>query len=174
MEILQNGSNPGSNHPETIEEQVTLVVHGFVQVWNKFEETIAREIAEHGSLKDSAHESRFGVSNDLLFRVGTALGNTPSMTMGELSSALSVPLSTATRLIDTLVERSYVERFSDPEDRRVVRVKFTARGNRLYKFIDSRIAEHVRQLAFSLTKEEMATLVKLLGKVAFAVKQTLK
>lgn len=71
MKILQNGSNLGSNHPETIEEQVTLVVHGFVQVWNKFEETIAREIAEQGSLKQSAHETRFGVNNDLLFRVGT-------------------------------------------------------------------------------------------------------
>lgn len=149
-------------------------MHGFVRVWNKFEETIAREIAEHGNLKDSAHETRFGVSNDLLFRVGTTLGNASSLTMGELSSALSVPLSTATRIVDTLVERGYVERFSDPEDRRVVRVRFTASGNKLYTFIDSRIAEHVRRLAFSLTKEEMATLVKLLGKVAFAVKQTLK
>lgn len=94
--------------------------------------------------------------------------------MGELSSALSVPLSTATRIVDTLVERGYVERFSDTEDRRVVHVKFTARGNHLYKFIDSQIAEHVRELASSLSKEEMTTLVKLLSKVAFAVKQTLK
>lgn len=173
MEILRNGSNANDKH-KTVEEQVTLVVHGFVQVWNKFEETIAREIAEQGSLKQSAHESRFGVNNDLLFRVGTTLGNASSLTMGELSSALSVPLSTATRVVDTLVERGYVERFSDTEDRRVVHVKFTARGNQLYKFIDSRIAEHVRELASSLSKDEMATLVKLLGKVAFAVKQTLK
>ena len=170
MEILHNGSN---KH-QTVEEQVTLVVHGFVQVWNKFEETIAREIAEQGSLKQSAHESRFGVNNDLLFRVGTILGNSSSLTMGELGGALSVPLSTATRVVDTLVERGYVERFSDPEDRRVVRVKFTAQGNQLYRFIDSRIAEHVRELASNLTKEEMATLVKLLSKVASAVKQNLK
>lgn len=173
MEILRNGSNANDKH-QTVEEQVTLVVHGFVQVWNKFEETIAREIADQESLKQSAHESRFGVNNDLLFRVGTTLNSSSTLTMGELSNALSVPLSTATRVVDTLVERGYMERFSDTEDRRVVRVKFTASGNKLYKFIDSRIAEHVRELASNLTKEEMATLVKLLSKVAFAVKQTLK
>ena len=96
------------------------------------------------------------------------------MTMGELSDALSVPLSTATRVVSTLVDRGYVQRFNDPEDRRVVRVSFTPKGKKLYKFIESRISERVRKITTYLTKEELSILTKLLTKVAFAVKETLK
>jgi len=42
--------------------------------------------------------------------------------MGELSKALDVPLSTATRIADCGQER-YAERSPDPKDRRVVRVR---------------------------------------------------
>jgi len=110
----------------------------------------------------------------MLFRVGSALNSSPGLTMGELSDALAVPLSTATRVVDTLVARGHSERFSDPEDRRVVRVRFTTQGAKLYKFIDRRIAQHVCELASNLTKEEMSTLVRLLTKTASAVKQTLE
>ncbi len=171
MKILQNGSNIGVQPGE---EQIALVVHGFVQLWNRFEETITREVATHQGLNHSAGEGRFVEDNTLLFRVGTAINSFPSMSMGELSEALAVPVSTATRVVDTLVERGYIERFPDPEDRRVVRVRFTRKGSHLYKFIDGRIAEHIRQLASNLTREEMVTLVKLLTKVASAVKQTLE
>ncbi len=173
MEILRNGNIPNSR-AEATEEQVNFVVHGFVQVWNKFEEAIAQEISNRRSLREPAGDSRFATNNDLLFRVGTTLGAAPSMTMGELSDALSVPLSTATRVVNALVERGYVQRFNDPDDRRVVRVSFTPKGKKLYKFIESRISERVRKITTYLTKEEMAILTKLLTKVAFAVRETLK
>jgi DNA-binding MarR family transcriptional regulator len=173
MEILKNGNNsPGD--AGTVAEQVKFVVHGFVQVWNRFEETIAREMATHPDFKKLAQETHFGANNDILFRVGTALNSSPGLMMGELGNALSVPLSTATRIVDSLVERGYLERFSDPADRRVVRVRLTRKGTQVYKFIDGRIAAHVSELAASLSREEMATLMLLLGKVAVAVEQTLK
>ncbi len=170
MKILQNGSKSAGH---SVEEQIALAVHGFAQVWNKFEDTITREIAADPNLKQTAVKAGFAEDNGLLFRVGSALNSSTSLSMGELSDALAVPLSTATRVVDALVERGHIERFSDPEDRRVVRVRFTRQGLRLYKFIDGRIAEHVRQLASNLTEEEMSTLVTLLTKVASAVKQTL-
>jgi DNA-binding MarR family transcriptional regulator len=173
MEILKNGSIP-PGRTETVEEQVKLVVHGFVRIWNKFEETIACEMATHPEFKQTAQESRFCANNDILFRVGTVLDSLPGPMMGELGNALSVPLSTATRIVDSLVGRGYLERFSDSEDRRIVRVRLTLKGNQVYKFIDGRIAEHVSGLASSLSRNEMAMLMKLLGKVAAAVEQTLK
>jgi DNA-binding MarR family transcriptional regulator len=174
VEIFQNGSTTPTAESGASEEQVTFVVHGFVQVWNKFEEAIAHDLSARRGLRRPADESRFGADNDLLFRVGTTLNAASSLTMGELSSALFVPLSTATRVVNTLVERGYVQRFPDPEDRRVVHVRFTPKGRRLYKFVDGRIADHVRMISAYLTKDEMATLVKLLSKVAVAVKETLK
>ena len=173
MEILRNGNVPG-DPAEATEEQINFVVHGFVQVWNKFEDAIAREISTRRSLRQPASDSRFATNNDLLFRVGATLGRAPSLSMGELSDALSVPLSTATRVVNTLVERGYVHRFNDPDDRRVVRVTFTPKGRKLYRFIESRISERVRKITTYLTKEEMATLTNLLSKVALAVRETLK
>jgi DNA-binding MarR family transcriptional regulator len=174
MEIFQNGSTTEASPSGATEDQVTFVVHGFVQVWNKFEEAIARDMSARRGLGKPVREARFGADNDLLFRVGTTLNTTSSLTMGELSSALFVPLSTATRVVNTLVERGYVQRFPDPQDRRVVHVRFTPKGHRLYKFVDGRIAEHVRTIAACLTKEEMTALVTLLSKVAIAVKETMK
>jgi len=171
MEILQDGNNPNSTQAMATEEQVNFVVHGFVQVWNKFEDSIAREIATRRSLGQPAAESRFGTN--LLFRVGTSLSASPSLTMGELSEALSVPLSTATRVVNALVEGGYVHRFSDPEDRRVVRVAFAPKGKKLFRFIESRISERVRKIASYLSEDEMATLTRLLTRVAFAVKEVL-
>ena len=171
---MHGGSSPGDRQAEATEEQINFVVHGFVQVWNQFEDSIAREISTRPGLRQPAHESRFGADNTLLFRVGTTLNTSTRLTMGEVSNALSVPLSTATRVVDSLVERGYVQRFRDQEDRRVVRVGFTPKGKRLYKFIDSRIAERVRKVASYLTEDEMATLIRLLTKVALAVVDTLK
>jgi DNA-binding MarR family transcriptional regulator len=173
VEILRSG-NITEVPAGATDEQISFVIHGFVQVWNKFEDAIEREISTSRSLREPGNESRFARDNDILFRVGTTLSGAPSLSMGELSDALVVPLSTATRIIDALAERGLVHRFNDPDDRRVVRVTFTPKGKRLYRFIESRISERVRTITTYLTREELATLNRLLTKVALAVKETLK
>ncbi len=70
---------------------------------------------------------------DLFYRAATAIARREApVTMGELSQALDTPVSTATRVVDTLVEQGVVERRPDPGDRRVVRVALTPAGQALY------------------------------------------
>ncbi|MFQ6130457.1 MAG: MarR family winged helix-turn-helix transcriptional regulator [Armatimonadota bacterium] len=52
----------------------------------------------------------------------------PSMT--DLSDRLYLQPSTVTGLVDALVDRGLVDRYADPEDRRVVRVGLTPEGRR--------------------------------------------
>ncbi len=52
--------------------------------------------------------------------------------MGKLSEAAGVPPSTATRMVDWLVEGGYAERFANLEDRRIARVGLTETGRELY------------------------------------------
>jgi DNA-binding MarR family transcriptional regulator len=59
-----------------------------------------------------------------------AVADRGSCTMGELARALGVSLSSATGLVDRLVERRLVERATNPRDRRVVRVELAAAGKR--------------------------------------------
>lgn len=156
------------------DQQLDFVVRGFVQVWNKFEDMLSRELATTSGLETSgAPESRMVANHELLFRVGIALGSNASLSMGELSDALSVPLSTATRLVNMLVGQGYVQRMADPDDRRVVRIGFTPVGQELFRFIDSRIVQRVRKIASHLEDNEMATLISLFAKIAGAVEETL-
>ena len=70
------------------------------------------------------------------------------MTMGQLSKATSIPQSTATRMVDWMVDNGYVERFHDTEDRRVVRVRLTENGREL--LLAAR--EQLRELAVTIVK----------------------
>jgi DNA-binding MarR family transcriptional regulator len=60
-----------------------------------------------------------------------ALAPVDSLTMGELAERLCLKISSATRVVDPMVERGWVRRVCDPDDRRVCRVQATARGRAL-------------------------------------------
>ncbi len=87
------------------------------------------------------------------------------MTMGELSKAFGVPLSTATRMVDWMVKQSYAERLSDPEDRRIVRVSLTKMGRELYEAINLMLGRRLEKLLRRLTAEEREQFVSLLRKI---------
>ncbi len=67
------------------------------------------------------------------------------ITMREVGEVLETPLSSATRLVDALVENGFVERVADPQDRRVVRITLTRAGKALYdtavEFFNARLAD---------------------------------
>jgi DNA-binding MarR family transcriptional regulator len=90
-----------------------------------------------------AHE--FGEMQLFGFYRLASLTHGEPVTMGELSEALSVPLSSATRLVDSLVANGYAVRLSDPDDRRIVRVALSPQGKKLYasftQFFDQRLED---------------------------------
>jgi DNA-binding MarR family transcriptional regulator len=86
--------------------------------------------------------------------------------MRELSRALSVPLSTATRMVSLLVDNGWAQRLSDPDDRRIIRVALTDSGRRLQDIIEEHLGQHARTILSCLTAEERIILLTLLGKVA--------
>ena len=154
-------------------KQITAVVEGFTQVWNKFEATLSKELAqiEYPPEKIRASMENHPNSNyGLVYRVSSIIYRNNNLTMGELSSALSVPMSTATRIIDLLVENKYVKRFHDEEDRRIVRVALTGTGRDIYQATDKHIRQRVQQVLSCLTDKEQDTLLSILGKVVSQLK----
>jgi len=86
-------------------------------------------------------------------------------TMGEISSELNTPLSSATRIIDWLVHIHIVERISDPDDRRVVRICMSEKGSQCYEtFLDSN-KKRIERLMDHFSTEEQAQFLKLSGKL---------
>ena len=156
------------------DEQITAVVHGFTQVWNRFEVMLDKELVQIQERLNGIQPGKepHTISNhELFYRVSNSIQQKGNLTMGELSNALSVPLSTATRIVDWLVDNGYVQRLPDQEDRRIVRVALTDVGREMHTIIDSYIRQRVQQILSCLTFEERATLLTLVGKVVATLKE---
>lgn len=80
--------------------------------------------------------------------------------MGSLASWMGIGMSSATSLMDRLVDKGLVERTSDPQDRRVVTCSLTPRGrSEMERFW--RIGRlSIRELADRLSTEELEVVVK--------------
>ncbi len=79
------------------------------------------------------------------------LRNRASYTMGEVAGSMSVGFSTMTKIVDRLVQRGLIERCSDPDDRRIVRILLTERGHELAKEL------------WETRKKVMSSVLRLLG-----------
>jgi DNA-binding MarR family transcriptional regulator len=119
-------------------------------------------------------QARSATDYDLLYRVSVLLARRQEpMTMGELGQALDVPLSSATRIVDLLVENGYAQRVPDAEDRRVVRVSLTDIGQEMCRTIEGFIRKRVERLLQVFTPEEQETLVALMRKFVKAFDEEL-
>ena len=99
-----------------------------------------------------ANDKHHRISNPVVFRrILTTIYQNPGLTMGELSQSLSIPLYTATRMVDSLVDNGLAERNSDPDDRRIVRVALTRDGRRFYEAIESHIINSFKTIMACLT-----------------------
>jgi len=155
-------------------QRISTVLHDFVRLWARFEGALHEELARtHGCSSKTGFggQGDSNTNHELLYRVGTCIYPANNLTMGELSRALSVPLSTATRMVDWLVAGGCVERLLDPEDRRVVRVALTHSGRELYEITEEYIAERVQQILSCLRDEEHAALFALIHKVVAALEE---
>lgn len=89
-----------------------------------------------------------------------ALAAHNNLNMTQLSEELSVSKQQLTKIIDVLVERNYVQRFSDERNRRLVLLRLTDSG---YSFIDEMTGAVVDDLfpRFDLfTNKEKADLMQ--------------
>jgi DNA-binding MarR family transcriptional regulator len=107
---------------------------------------------------------------NLYYELGVILSEAAApMTMGELSQAVEAPLSTATRIVDSLVGCNYAERLADPADRRVVRVGLTHTGQEIYRTIEAMVRQRLDSILRRFTPEECETLLRLMHKLLDAL-----
>lgn len=150
------------------------IIQDFVRLKSRLKpvQPIDAEVARIRRQFMESHPSGKGPVADmgLLFHIGILLGErADSLTMGELSQALEIPMSSATRIMDWLVTGGYVERLPDPADRRVVRVALTETGRHMYTLMNQHIRKRVEHVMRHFTSDEQETLIKLMSKLAKAL-----
>ncbi len=93
-------------------------------------------------------------------------GFRPSCMMRELADRANVAVSTATGVVDKLVQKGIVHRERVDEDRRVVRVGLSDRGRHLYEAVMEMHLTFSREMLAALNPDEREILLVLMRKIA--------
>lgn len=85
--------------------------------------------------------------------------------MGELGAMLGLAKSSVTGLVDRTARNGLVQRESDPDDTRTVRVALTPRGSRLARQFYAETCRRIAVLPATLDAAEHETLAGMLGRI---------
>ncbi len=93
------------------------------------------------------------------------LGWKESSTMSEIAEYLGLAMSTATGVADRLVQKGFIQRKRSTEDRRLVEVELTDKGQEIHNW---HLKQHDRvsqRLLEQLDKKDQDTFIKLIRKI---------
>jgi MarR family 2-MHQ and catechol resistance regulon transcriptional repressor len=130
---------------------------------------LARASSTFGRLTGKDIE-RYGLTQPQ-FGVFEILGHLGPMTIGDVGKRMLVTGGCTTVILDNLEKEDLVERIRSTEDRRVIKVQLTEKGQRLFKEVFSQHAKRVTELASVLTEDEQSQLSQLLKKLGLALKE---
>jgi DNA-binding MarR family transcriptional regulator len=174
MQILPDANNGGDSQ-QPYAEQASQVIEQLKEILAEVAPPPPDEVLPLISQLEGAQakdKSPLIAKHVAFQRLRSILHRKPGLTMGELSQALSVPLYSVTRMVDSLVATGLADRLSDPDDRRVVRVTLTEDGRRLHQAIEAHVAQSIQRIMACLTPEEQDILITLLRKVASSLKES--
>jgi DNA-binding MarR family transcriptional regulator len=106
----------------------------------------------------------FGITSPQ-FNALLALREQPNMTMGELCEKLFLACSTATDLIDRMEKNGFLERNRDAQDRRVIRLSISEKGQDVIKEVIAARRRYVASMLEKLTPNEIEQLGASLDKL---------
>jgi DNA-binding MarR family transcriptional regulator len=156
---------------QEITQQFVELLQGFIHLQPKLivPEHIAHFKQQMESLKNTGmvhFEDR-----PMLFRILILLANSKTPpTMGELSGELGIPLSSATRIVDNLVNANLLERVNDSHDRRVVRIQMSVYGKQFSQTAMDYIKQRIISLLENFSTVEQEQLLQLMTKLFNSLK----
>lgn len=88
----------------------------------------------------------------------SVLARRQPMRMSGFADALGMTAASASALIDRMVQRGFVARRADPDDRRAVLVELSRRGQRIVDAMEQGRSEHFTRMIEKMTADERAAL----------------
>lgn len=87
------------------------------------------------------------------------------LSAGDIADRLRISTGTATGVVDRLVAGGYVERRTDPRDRRRILVSITPKGRRRFREAFQRRWDWLHKMASELSSAELARIVSFLSRM---------
>ncbi|MBI2952925.1 MAG: MarR family transcriptional regulator [Chloroflexi bacterium] len=103
-----------------------------------------------------------------------AIPENSKLTMNELSEVLGLANSTVTTTVDHLSSKGLAYRRQDYEDRRVVRVGLTDRGQNLRRALEKEKQEMLEVVLGDIPEGERATIVRSLERVTNVIRKAVE
>ena len=122
-------------------------------------------------VKSSVGIMGFGVNMSQL-KAMTAFTEDSLLSMGELCKMANVKMPSMTEVVDRFEKEGVLERIRDDEDRRVVKVKMTAKGKKMHKEVLKRRANELTKMFGVLTakdREKLTTSLKAVSEILIKV-----
>jgi DNA-binding MarR family transcriptional regulator len=88
-----------------------------------------------------------------------------TQSMSDIGKCLSMPKPHVTVIVDKLIEEGWVERQSDPSDRRIVNILLTGKGFEVFESIKLEISENLKIKLSKLSEVEQEILADASQKV---------
>lgn len=88
------------------------------------------------------------------------IGRAESLSLVELSNLLNLDNSTISRTVNNLVNKGFVERQLDPDDRRYVTIYLTGDGRKVYNQIEKNMAEEYSRVYNSIPLEKRQQVIE--------------
>ena len=82
-----------------------------------------------------------------------------TQSMSDIGKCLSMPKPHVTVIVDKLIDEGYVERQSDPKDRRIVNILLTEKGSDDFERIKLVVSENLKAKLSELTDEQQQILI---------------
>lgn len=99
------------------------------------------------------------------FLVLDLIADSEACNMKVIVESFSLPASTATGIVDRLVDKNYVKRGQSESDRRVVTLRTTPKGKRAYNRFRTGALTQMEESLSHLTMNEIETLLELIKKL---------
>ena len=116
-------------------------------------------------VKNSVGIMGFAVNMSQL-KAMTAFSEDSLLSMGELCKMANIKMPSMTEAVDRFEKEGILDRIRDDEDRRVVKVKMTAKGKKMHKEVLKRRANELTKIFGVLTTEDRTKLVDSLKNVS--------
>jgi DNA-binding MarR family transcriptional regulator len=128
-------------------------------LWIRF---LRFNLVANKKLQDSLEE--LGLTPPQFYVLAT-LGYAGGLPFGDIGEKMMVTVSNLTGIVDRLEQKGLVTRERDSDDRRVIRVKLTEKGTKLYKNTIPLFEKCISQFFSPLNKAQQKELASLLRKL---------
>ena len=114
--------------------------------------------------------NKFSITGVQLMTLGFISHNDNCKT-SDVAILLSVSPPDATRIVETLVKKGFVERINDEKDRRIIRLRITGQGKKVFETIKQELVMSFSKILEKMKKHDANALLRGMKALSNALKE---